>query len=86
MAPEIDKDSMPNVLGLGAAAGAAAGIACCRGGEKSFGGGAGLGSKKLPPLSELFCVVWPVGDARLEKEDAVGRGGDCIPPKKSAFD
>jgi hypothetical protein len=58
-------------------------IGCCRGGEKSLGGGAGLGSKKLPPLSELFCVVaGPVGEARLEKEEAVGKGGDCIPPKK----
>jgi hypothetical protein len=34
-----------------------------------------------PPLSELFCVV-AVGEARLEKDEAVGKGGDCIPPKK----
>ena len=86
LAPEIDKESIPNVLfffGVGAGAVAIGDMGCFRGGEKSFGGGAGLGSKKLPPLSELFCVVaGPVGEARLEKDDAVGRGGDCIPPKK----
>lgn len=75
---------MPKVLL--AAAGAGAGAAgCCRGGEKSLGGGAGFGSKKLPPLSELFWVEWPVGEARLENDEAVGRGGDCMPPNKSAF-
>lgn len=86
-APEIERDSMPKeLLFAGAGAGAAAGMVCCRGGEKSLGGGAGLLSKKLPPLRELFCAVWPVGDARFEKDDAVGMGGDCMPPKKSMFD
>jgi hypothetical protein len=87
LAPEIDNESMPNVLFFVCVAAGAAfigDIGCCRGGEKSLGGGAGLGSKKLPPLSELFwAVVEPVGDARLEKDEAVGRGGDCMPPKKS---
>ena len=60
-------------------------MACCRGGERSLGGGAGLGSKKLPPLSELFCCVWPVGDVRPEKDDAAGKGGDCMLPNRSAL-
>jgi hypothetical protein len=51
----------------------------------SLGGGAGLESKKLPPLSELFCCAGPVGEARLENEDAAGKGGDCILPKRSTF-
>lgn len=47
-----------------------------------MGGGAGLGSKKLPPLSELFCVgAGPVGEARLENDEAVGKAGDCMLPK-----
>jgi hypothetical protein len=79
---------MPNVLFFVCVAAGAALIGdiggCFRGGEKSLGGGAGFGSKKLPPLSELFCVVvGPVGEARLEKDEAVGSGGDCMPPKKS---
>ena len=86
LAPEIDRESMPKVLFfvcMGAGAVVMGDMGCFLGGEKSLGGGAGLGSKKLPPLSELFCVVaGPVGEARLEKEDAVGKGGDCIPPKK----
>jgi hypothetical protein len=84
LAPEIDNESMPNVLFfacVGAGAALMGDMPCFRGGEKSLGGGAGLGSKKLPPLSELFCVV-AVGEARLEKDEAVGKGGDCIPPKK----
>lgn len=45
-----------------------------------------MASKKLPPLSELFCVVAPpVGEVIPENADAVGRGGDCMPPKKSAL-
>jgi hypothetical protein len=87
LAPEIDNESMPNVLFFVCVAVGAAvigDIGCFRGGEKSLGGGAGLGSKKLPPLSELFwAVVEPVGEARLENDEAVGRGGDCMPPKKS---
>lgn len=84
--PEIESESIPNVLLFDCVgAGAAAGMGCCRGGEMSFGGGAGLGSKKLPPLSELFCCAWPVGEARPEKDDAAGRGGDCILPNRSAF-
>jgi hypothetical protein len=74
---------MPNVLFfvcVGAGAVVIGDTGCFRGGEKSLGGGAGLGSKKLPPLRELF--AGPVGEARLEKDEALGRGGDCIPPKK----
>jgi len=31
-------------------------------GADCFGGGAGFASKKLPPLRELFCRPWVVGD------------------------
>lgn len=75
--------------------------AFCMGGEVvCFGGGAGLASKKLPPLSGLeACRVLFVGDARPEKADGfavacVGCGelkdrepnASPSPPSDCAFD
>lgn len=40
----------------------------------SLGGGAGLASKKLPPLRELFCRPWAVGEVRPENAAGLACG------------
>ena len=45
------------------------------GGDVGLGGGAGLASKKEPPLSEDLvaegCLVWPVGEVRPANGDGL---------------
>lgn len=53
------------------------------GGEVGFGGGAGLASKKLPPLRGLDgfvvegCRAWDVGEVKPEKGVGAGAAGTC---------